>query len=122
MSPLLGLWPAVLKKKNDIGVTPLDIAYQYDNLVSELQIVRHLLCIKPDKELIYNAVRKFARMGWWIGMGIILDGWPTAHPVLSISSAAMPNVLEFAGGRCGVLTVWEILRNRQDTLSEIECN
>mmetsp|Transcript_4531 Transcript_4531/g.6763 ORF Transcript_4531/g.6763 Transcript_4531/m.6763 type:complete len:314 (-) Transcript_4531:238-1179(-) len=142
---LVDTYPQGAAQKDVMGHTPLHYAsysessndvmklllYHYPAAVMDIdatnllndevkQIVNRihaLLSSTINHEKAKEVLNYFLRIKWIQGVAIVIRIYPSICSDLDVCDFVIPHVYSFVENKCGLMTLWEVLRNRQDLLA-----
>jgi len=120
---LLEWYPSAVAEEEEDGNTPLDYwnehhSPEYDqNITTILYGIENLYDDNLDQSIALHIVEEFVDIGWWAGVALVFDLYPSvAQSLDEIPTSAFPSLLSMLGRRCNTKTMWDVIMNRQDVL------
>mmetsp|Transcript_7255 Transcript_7255/g.9857 ORF Transcript_7255/g.9857 Transcript_7255/m.9857 type:complete len:364 (-) Transcript_7255:223-1314(-) len=119
---LLEHWPEAVREKSNFGKSPLDGFSHFGSSEVVATVLSHVskLCGEVvDKTTSREIIAYFLEIKWYRGVGLLLDRLPSAFKQLNIDNMTLPDFLFMVGHQCKLTTLWHIVLNKQDILSDL---
>mmetsp|Transcript_2064 Transcript_2064/g.3147 ORF Transcript_2064/g.3147 Transcript_2064/m.3147 type:complete len:308 (-) Transcript_2064:193-1116(-) len=133
VSLLLQRHPAAVVQRNKDGITPIDRCFashpyqdQWEKqkvvllAVYQLQILDVFDKKDESQRAALRIIKKFVSIGWWGGVALVFDHSPLVifkSFLNNVPTCAFPEVLSMMGNYCKAITLWYLLKERQDILN-----
>mmetsp|Transcript_25609 Transcript_25609/g.33943 ORF Transcript_25609/g.33943 Transcript_25609/m.33943 type:complete len:435 (+) Transcript_25609:77-1381(+) len=101
------------------GRTPSDYFSNSCDAKRIVDIVYCLLWSKTDNRVAKRVMRDCIETKFWDGTKIVLDVYPATLQVMDLPVNVMPTVFSMVDHHCKLLTMWKIISDRQDLVSNI---
>mmetsp|Transcript_25498 Transcript_25498/g.33921 ORF Transcript_25498/g.33921 Transcript_25498/m.33921 type:complete len:367 (+) Transcript_25498:346-1446(+) len=123
LTTLLDTWPEAVFKMDSSGKTPLNIVNSEKNASSQSNIlvggISHIFQDNLDIDVAKTILYSFIDIGWWNGVARVFSCHTAVIRSLDIHDRIFPRLLSVIGRRCALMTVWEIVCNRQDLITTV---